>query len=115
MNGAYSASLLPLDTSYIDQNEFFEELIDGKILLLSLEDSHLAYIPTVIVEGTIRAILAYADGIEVARYGFIKRYSALAIGALDGTVAAATLVVAGEHAVLAIDDGGHEFATGVVV
>ena len=29
MNGAYSASLLPLDTSYIDQNEFFEELIDA--------------------------------------------------------------------------------------
>ena len=29
MNGAYSASLLPLNAEYIDQNEFFEELIDA--------------------------------------------------------------------------------------
>ena len=94
---------------------FLEELVDGEVLLLSLEHSHLAHVPAVVVEGTVGAILAYADRVEVARYGFVEGDTPLAVGALDGAVAAATLVVAGEHAVLAIDDGGHEFATGVVV
>ena len=34
---------------------------------------------------------------------------------LDGAVAATTFVVAGKHAVLAIHNGGDEFATGVIV
>ena len=92
-----------------------QELVDGKVLLLAFEDSHLAHVPTIIVEGTVGTILAYADRVEVARYGLIEGYAPLAIGALDGAVAAATLVVAGEHAVLAIDNGGHKLATGVVV
>ena len=94
---------------------FFQELIDREVFFLSFEDGHLAYVPTVVVEGTVGAVLAYANGIEVARYGLVERHAALSVGALDGAVAAFTLVVAGEHAVLAIDDGGHEFATGVVV
>lgn len=105
---------IPIFAETADEG-FLEELVDGEVLLLSFEHSHLAYIPTVVVEGAIRTIFSHADGVEVARYGLVEGYPSLAVGTLDGAVAAAPLVVAGEHAVLAIDDGGHEFATGVVI
>ena len=105
---------IPIFAETADEG-FLEELVDGKVLLLSLEHSHFAYVPAVVVEGTVGTILAHTDGVEVARYGLVEGDASLAIGTLNGAVAAAPLVVAGEHAVLAIDDGGHEFATGVMI
>ena len=105
---------IPIFAEAADER-FFQELIDREVLFLSFEDGHLAYVPTVVVEGTVGAVLAYANGIEVARDGLIEGDATLTIGALDGAVAAATLVVAGEDTVLAVHDGGDEFATGVMV
>jgi hypothetical protein len=93
----------------------FEELVDGKVFLLSFEYGHLAHIPTVVVEGAVGTIFTHTNRVEVTRYRLVERYSTLTIGTLDGAVAASTLVVAGEHAVFAIDDGGDKFAAGVVI
>ena len=92
-----------------------QELVDGEVLFLSFEDGHLAHVPSVVVEGAVGPILTHADGIEVTRYGLVERHAALSVGTLDGAIAASSLVVAGEHAVLAIDDRGHEFSTTIVV
>ena len=45
---------------------FLEELVDGKVLFLSLEDGHLAHVPAVVVERAVGSVFAYADGVEVA-------------------------------------------------
>ena len=92
-----------------------QKLIDGEILLLPFEHRHLTHVPAVVVESAVGAILAYADGVEVTRYGLVEGNATLAICTLDGAVTTTTLIVAGEHAVLAIDDGGHEFTAGVVI
>ena len=105
---------IPIFAKATDER-FLEEFVDGEIFLLSFQYGHLAHVPTVIVKSTVRTIFAHTNGVEVARYGFIEWYSALTIGALNGTVAATLLVVAGEYAVFAIDDRGDEFATGIVV
>ena len=96
---------IPIFAETADEG-FLEELVDGKVLLLSLEHSHFAYVPAVVVEGTVGTILAHTDGVEVARYGLVEGYPSLAVGTLDGAVAAAPLVVAGENAEWSLAENG---------
>ena len=105
---------VPILTEAADKR-LFQELINREVFFLSFKNSHLAHIPTIVVERAVGTIFTYTNGVQVARYRFVERNATLAIGTLNGTVAAATLVVAGKHTVLAIDNRGYEFTTGVVV
>ena len=105
---------IPIFAEAADEG-LLQELIDGEVLLLTFEYGHLAYVPSVVVERFVRTIVAHTDGIEVTRDGLIEGYTSLAVGAFDGAVAAATLIIAGKYAVLAIDDRGDQFACRVVV
>ena len=61
-----------------------------------------------IVDSRIVTHLLESYGVEVAREGFVVCTPSLTVCLVDGTVAA-TVVVAGEDTVLAIDDTCHQF------
>jgi hypothetical protein len=68
-----------------------------------------------IVDSLVGTVVADTDGIEMAGDGLIEVYASLTIGLLYGAIAIATLIVAGEDTILAIDYGGHEIAVAVGV
>ena len=105
---------IPIFAEAADEG-LLQELIDGEVLLLTFEYGHLAYVPAVVVERFVRTIVTHTDGIEVTRDGLIEGYTSLAVGAFDGAVATATLIVAGKHTILAIHNRGNKFTTRVVV
>lgn len=72
--------------------------------------------PAVVVKGRQARLEArFAYGIEGARNGFGPGGAALTEALFGRTVAAAVLVVAGKHTVLAVDNGGDEVAVGIGV
>ena len=83
-----------------------QELVDGQVLLPPQQDRRLADIPTVVVHPLEGAEVLHADGIKMAGHGFEEIRLARATRLLDGAIAATLLVIAGEHAVLPVDDGG---------
>jgi len=64
----------------------------------------------VVVHRLIGTVVAHADGIEVTGNGLVEVGLAFAEGFLDGTIAAPLVIVAGEDAILVVDNGRHQVA-----
>ena len=104
---------------------FAEETVDGDVEFAPSLVGSIANSPTVEVEADEPALeMLLADGIEGAGDGFHEARTAFAARFLQGAEAAALgqfgdvvgrIVVVGEGAVLAVDDGCDEFAFGVGV
>ena len=89
---------IPIGSKLADER-FLQELIDRQVLFLPQQHGRLADVPAVVI-----------DALELAEV--LHPYVGLTIAAslLDGTIAATLVIIAGEHTVLAIDDGCHQVA-----
>ena len=83
--------------------------------MLSVAFNHggLANIPAVIVQAPVRAKFLYADGIQMARYGFHETHLTLTICLLNGAVTASVLIVTGKYAILTVNNLCYQFSLGI--
>ena len=105
---------IPIFAEAADEG-FLEELVDGEVFFLALEHSHFAYVPAVVVEGTVGTILAHTDGVEVAGNGLHERSFSCSPRLFQCAITNAVFVVASEYAVFSIDNRGHVVAIDVLV
>lgn len=110
-SGELIVPLLP-ETPY---ERIFEELINAHFVFASEHFGTFADFPSVIVDSGESGVFLDAHRVEIARDGLLEIDAALAVGAVDGTLAHASRSIAGEDAVFAVDDGGDELTVGVEI
>ena len=100
---------IPIGSKLADKR-FLQELIDGQVLFLPQQHGRLADVPPMVIDALELAEVLHPYGIEMAGNGFEEVGLSLTASLLDGTITATSVIVAGEHTVLTINDGSHQVA-----
>ncbi len=102
-------ALVPPSLSETSDEGFFEKLIDGQLKFLAEVAGWLADVPFVDIDGRDATHFGETDRVEGARNGLLPMETSAAVGGVDGTESACSIVF-DESTVLAMNDLGNQFA-----
>lgn len=106
--------VVPLLSETLDER-LLQEFVNANALATTFYHGVAAHIPLVEIDRHKVAHLTQTSRIEVAADGFAPMEATLVVGLLYEAEGAALAVACGKNAILAIHDGGHKVAIGVVI